>query len=127
MGSPVWRKLKRGEHDRQWGYRRRLEHTSEVPRSTGHEMIKRSQKQKSGERGEAGESLGYITYKIVYGEPTRFIPVHITMDRDEAHVMTSKYRNETGYDYIVYEFQVQDIGDAMMTGDKAIGVSTSMR
>lgn len=82
-------------------------------------MIKHAQKQKSSERVEAEEALSYITYKIIYGHPTRFIPVHITMDRHEAHVMTSKYRNETGYDYIVYEFRVQDIGDAMMTGDKA--------
>ena len=82
-------------------------------------MIKRAQQQKSCEREDAGEALAYITYKIVYGKSTRFVPVHITMNRHEAHVVTSKYRNETGYDYIVYEFRVQDIGDAMMTGDKA--------
>ena len=76
------------------------------------------QKQKSSGRGTADKGLAYITYKIVYDRPAKFIPVHITMDRHEAHVMTSKYRNETGYDYVVYDFSVQDIGDAMMTGDK---------
>lgn len=82
-------------------------------------MTKRALKQKFGEGGEAGEALAYIIYKIVYGEPTRFIPVHITMDRHEAHAVSSKSRDETGYDYTVYEFRVQDIGDAMMAGDKA--------
>ena len=77
------------------------------------------QKQKSSDRGTADKGLAYITYKIVYGRPAKFIPIHITMDRHEAHVMTSKYRDETGYDYVVYEFRVQDIRDAMMTADKA--------
>lgn len=82
-------------------------------------MAKHSHKQNTGISETAGGGLAYITYKIIYGTPTRFLPVHITMDRHEAHVVTSKYRNETGYDYIVYEFKIEDIGSAMMTGDKA--------
>lgn len=65
-----------------------------------------------------GIKLAYITYQIVYGNPTRFLPVHITVDRHEAHVVSSKYRNDTGYDYIVYAFTVEDVGSAMMTGEK---------
>lgn len=65
-----------------------------------------------------GIKLAYITYQIVYGKPTRFLPVHITVDRHEAHVVSSKYRNDTGYDYIVYAFTVEDVGSVMMTGEK---------